>query len=216
MCNTINDSSAQSCSYCGYIFENVAPVDAGSFPSQRDAAPTNVLSQPDATASPSYSTTAQSGLVPVFVVKSSWRDRNHLPSLIFGIIITAVYIVLYLPFYASANYNIGSFIFLIFPFLFILPAFTSNRTFEFYENSLTIRGIGSVKEIPYSEISAVSTVRGRTFIQLKNSWRAIRLQGTIKSNTAGQDPYEWLSNKIKAENPPEAPSDTSAQDSTPQ
>jgi hypothetical protein len=213
MCNTVNDSSAQSCKYCGYIFEDVSPASTpSSVSSAGEISPQNVITPPEgAIPSTIYKSPSFQSSAPVFVVSSSWRDRRNLTSIIIGAVLAIFYIVSDLPAISGSGFSVTSLIFLIFPALFIVPAFLSSRTYEFYDNVLVIKGVGSNREIPYSQISAVSNYRGAIVLQLSNQWRQIRVQGKIKSNTSGVDLPAWLNQKVKPQQPPD-PDKSSAQD----
>jgi hypothetical protein len=209
MCNTVNDDSAESCKYCGYIFEGVSTARSAT-----EALNVNTSAaqdtQPDTIprARSRNSSIIPSGSSATFVLKSSWKDRRNLPSVIVGVLLAAFYIIINLPFSYGSSFSAETLIFLIIPVLFVLPAFTSNKTYEFFDNSVVISGIGSRREIPYSEVASVAEVRGRIYLQLKNQWRQIRVQGNTISNTSGQELAEWLSKKIKAGQTKESESDS--------
>ncbi len=215
MCNTVNDSTAQSCKYCGYIFEDVSPTGTTSSVSTAgEISPQNVVTPPEGPIPvSSYQSPSFQSSAPVFVVSSSWRDRRNLTSIIIGAVLAVFYIVSDLPIITGSGFSVTSLVFLIFPALFILPAFLSSRTYEFYDNALVIRGVGSNREIPYSQISAVSNYRGALVLQLNNQWRQVRVQGKIKSTTVGVDLPTWLNQKIKPQQSPDS-SKSSSQDTT--
>jgi hypothetical protein len=208
MCNTVNDSAAESCTYCGYIFEDVAAKKSLSSPNGvSEAAPTNVVQNNPAPANRSFASTPTENnpSSAVFVVKSSWKDRRNIPSIIIAVLVILFYVASYVPAIESSSLSPVSLIFLVIPFVFILPLITNNKTFEFYDSYLSISGLGSHQTIPYSEIISVNNYRGRILIQLKNTWRQVRVQGTVVSNSTGQDLVAWLNQKIKKE--PEEGSD---------
>ncbi len=193
MCNTVNDASAESCKYCGYLFEdsslnriqvtpNVAP--------QNVVPPSGVAVQPVASSPVPRPQTS----TPVFVISKSWKDKRNL-----GSFIVPIFLVILILF--SGGFDVFSLLFLIVPVVFILPIFLSNKTFEFYENSLIVSGgRGMQQQIQYSDISEVKPNQrsGNSFyLVLKNQWRGILIQGTLKAKTIDADPFTWLSRKIQ-------------------
>jgi hypothetical protein len=111
------------------------------------------------------------------------------------------YLGINFPLFSAGSVSYETLIFLIIPVLLVMPIFTSSKTYEFYDNSLIIYGLRSEQKISYTEISSVNNIRGRVLLQFKNQWRQIRIQGTIRSNSSGQDLSEWLSQKIKTSKP---------------
>lgn len=199
MCNTVNDSSAESCKYCGYIFEDVSTSNTtSSRPALTDIAPENVVDEPALSTPQSgfgSSVSQATGSAPVFVLKSSWKDRTNLPRVILGLALSVFYILLNVPVFAGGAYSLYNLVFLVILIPFLLPIVTANKTYEFFDNSLVIRGVGSNRDIPYSEISGVTNVRGRIYLQMKNQFRQVRVQGVVKSNTSGMDLVPWLNQK---------------------
>lgn len=200
MCDTVNDSQAESCKYCGYIFEDVASESPRVAPSNAsDVAPANVARNDTGTQNQSFNsfTPEINTSTAAFVIKNSWKDRRNIPSLIIAVLVILFYVANYVPAIQSGSFSAEDLIFLVIPVIFILPLITVNKTFEFYADHLSVNGLGSHQTILYTQIDSVTSYRGRTILQLKDTWRQIRIQGNVKSNSTGQDLVTWLNQKIK-------------------
>jgi hypothetical protein len=194
MCNTLNDQNAQSCKYCGYIFEDYSNTRTDNSPSPQWEQP-SIDNFPPPTAdtftepsSPTVSTSA-----PLFVV-----SKSLLGSILPGII----YLVFILLFTTASGFSVYS---LGVVALFILIAFIPNlftpRKYEFYDNSLRINKIiGKDSEISYSESEIHDQPmkrRPRIILTVVGQRRTIVIPGNPSNAQLGEDLNQFLQKKLK-------------------
>ena len=218
MCNTLNDQNAQSCKYCGYIFENFNTnlLDAAtsssnisppaSFSTQLPLSESTTISTQSEGTTSSFSTipAAQSTIstgTPLYVVSRS----------IFTALLPALHYLLVFTFLGFISFSISSVLYLAFFIVIALvPTLFSPRRYEFYDNSLKVHKIvGGDTEHSYSDMTLYG-VRGigrRSQITLVVTGKrgATVIPGNPINQELGKDLYQFLETKLKKYNPkPEA------------
>jgi len=203
MCGTMNDQNAQSCSFCGYIFEDFGSgtVSSGSASSSNDTSASiqndNINKVPtpadQVSTIPSSTSTVSTGS-PLFVVTRSFL-ATILPSLIYLFLIFAVGI------YSGFSYY-SILLVVLFLIIAVLPSLFSPRRFEFYDNSLkTHKIIGGDAEIPYSSLTMLdSPIRGRSqqiALSVAGQRRPIVINKNPKNQDLGVDLRQFLTSKLK-------------------
>jgi hypothetical protein len=203
MCGTQNDQNAESCKYCGYIFENFSSPGVSapgwSRPKQEQAPSANLdLAQPSDAAStfPSTPTMIPTGSA-LFVV-----SRSLLTSLL-----PAIFYLAFIIFTnAISSLDILS-IALIAVFFLIaaVPVLFTPRKYEFYEGSLRIhKTVGRDSEIPYSNLMLYDVTMGRRqqiVLSVEGQRRQILIPGNPKNQELGQDLKQFLEQRVKKYNP---------------
>jgi hypothetical protein len=210
MCGTENPKNAQTCKFCGYIFENFdtgqidtsnknVPAALNQVPSSRNedssAEPGSEEKFPDMTASSSTVPIPTMGSgAPAFVVSKSVLS-SILPSI--------VYLVFILVFTTSAGISIYSLaITLIFIAVALVPVLFSPRRFEFYDDEVKVhKTIGGDTLIPYSDIAYNYAQRGnRSQVVLSSISRRMRplvVPGNPANKDLGMDLNQFLEKKVR-------------------
>ncbi len=207
MCASQNDVGAQSCKFCGYLFEDysstgVTTPNSYSVSKQEEAktskledSKTQNLTTEDTEPTPitSFSASTVSGLSPLFVTSRS----------MFGSILPAV---IYLLFFASLGsfsslniFNVA--LIAIFVLIVIVPVLTTPRKYEFYDHSLRIHKIvGGDSEIPYSELKLYDipsrSRRQRIILSIAGRSRPISIPGNPENKNLGQNLYQFLERNL--------------------
>jgi hypothetical protein len=206
MCNTQNDQSAQSCKYCGYIFEDFSTatttgVNTSSLSSSTQ--PESFESTIPAPRAPDFSTipAAQSTVStgsPLFVVTRSLLG-SFLPALLYLLVFT---------FLGLITFSISSIIYIaFFVIIAIVPTLFSPRKYEFYDSSLRIHKIiGGDTEYPYSEITLYGSRgagrRSQIILTVTGKRGGITIPGNPTNQELGKDLNQFLETKVKKNNPP--------------
>jgi hypothetical protein len=200
MCGTINDARAQSCTFCGYLFEDygtgtVSPPKAES-QVVSDSAPASPPSPMEQNPAPSASYTSPiiSGGAPLFLVSKSLLS-TVIPSLIYLVFIGFVGL--------SSGFSIYTIVLIVF-FLIValVPALLAPRRFEFYDDSLKIqKTIGGTSETPYSGMTLLdSPARGRSqqiVLSVTGQRRAIVIPKNPTNQNLNMDLKQFLTGKLK-------------------
>jgi hypothetical protein len=200
----MNDQSAQSCSFCGYLFEDFATGAAvnstspsknnveNDKPGELNTVPNSFEQSADST---SFTPASNSGQSPYFVVKKS----------IFSSIASmVVYLGFLLLVSVSSGFSIYSVaLVLVFILVSIIPNLYTPRRYEFYDSSMVMhRTVGADKEIPYSELSFLDSPMGggRQQIVLSQSGgqrrRPIIIGKNPSSEQLGMDLKTFLNMKL--------------------
>lgn len=212
MCGTMNDQNAQSCSFCGYIFEDfgTGTVDSRSGPKtysepvvENDL--NTVPTLPDQTSVPSATSSVSTGSA-LFVVTRSFL-ATILPALIYLFLIFTVGIY--------SGFSIISLILVVlFLVIAVIPSLFTPRRFEFFDSTLKIhKTIGGDSEIPYSELTILeSPVRGRSqqiVLSATGQRRPIIVGKNPRNENLGMDLRQFLNSKLKKPDSKTATEDTS-------
>ncbi len=206
MCGTQNDQNAQSCKYCGYLFEDFGTTGADtpsfSAPLQTPQEPTvyNVATSSE-TNPPSAlpdSTPSMSSDSPLFVVSRS-LIASVVPSIIYLAFVAAIGL------FTLSLYAIG---YLAFFFLIaFVPALFSPRKYEFFDSSLRIhKTIGGDSDIAYSDLTLYDSRTGRRpriVLSAAGQRRSIIISGNPTNSQLGQSLSQFLEGKLKKYNPKE-------------
>ncbi len=206
MCGTMNDQNAQSCSFCGYLFEDYgtgtvtgmspSPVTTGTTDNNLNAVPEP--SNLDATPLSSYTSPSSSpaalGGTALYVVSKSLLG-SIIPALVYLFLIGSIGL-----FSGFSYYSI--FLVVIFMLIAIVPGLFSPRRFEFYDNYLkTHKTIGGDSEIQYSELSLADyPTRGRSqqiVLSVAGQRRPIILGKNPTNQQLGMDLRQFLNSKLK-------------------
>ena len=201
MCGTINDASAQSCSFCGYLFEDygtgtVNPPKTSQSQVAENQFNTSSQDQ-EPTSIPSVSTSANPGIsseTAVFVVSRS----------ILSTIVPSLAYLLFIGFVGlSSGFSLYTILLIgFFLVVALVPALLAPRRFEFYDDSLKIhKTIGGDSEIPYSELSLVEYSPRARGQQIVLSATGRRRPIVIPKNPTNQglnmDLKQFLTGKLK-------------------
>ncbi len=215
MCGTVNDANAQSCTFCGYLFEDygtgtVTPP-RGDASSVSENSLKNIPPPMDETSEPpvaSYtSSTMPSTGTPLYLVSRSLVS-TIVPSLVYLVFIGFVGLASGFSLYTLA-------LVAFFLIVALVPALFTPRRFEFYDDSLKIhKTIGGDSEIPYSQLSMVDySPRGRgNQIVLSSSGqrRPIVIPKNPTNQNLNMDLKQFLTGKLKKSPTPGAAGDTNA------
>ena len=200
MCGTLNDQTAQSCSFCGYLFENFGTGASGS-------------SSDLLTANSSLSTSGELNTVPDVQNSSSNTTSSTSPggspvfavgkSLLGTIVPSLVYLVAIIALGSFSGFSLYSLVLVLF-FLIVavVPALTTPRRFEFYDDSLKVhKTIGGDSEYPYSEVTMLDFPSRRGTQQIALSVTGQRRPLIIGKNPTneqlGMDLKQFLNSKLK-------------------
>jgi hypothetical protein len=227
MCGTKNDGNAQTCKFCGYIFENFSSSQLNTTDKYESTTinqvppPSEVLStstdstaatQPSDLSSTDPFSTISSG-TPAFVAKKS---------IISSIIPSLAYLAFILFATASSGFSLYSLgIILFFILVFTLPTLVSPRRFEFYDDRLVLhKTIGADKVIPYSDLTFNYVQRGRrsqiVLSSISGKVRQLLIPGNPMNKDMGMDLRQFLEKKVKSPGAPQKPagSDNASSSST--
>ncbi len=190
MCNTMNDSNVEACTYCGYIFEdfvtknNQTQIPSSKFKREPQAEIPSV--------SAGIPTTEGS---PVFVASTS---------LLSALVPLAFYIAIGFFAFSSGAGAISIALFAFIVVFAVIPLLNAPRKFEFYDDSLKIhRTLRGITVIPYSDITISEFSSGfrkstRTYLSIKGRRRPIALPGNPTSKELGVDLKQWLTQKLQS------------------
>jgi len=213
----MNDQNAQSCTFCGYLFENYGTGtvnNSSSFPSTQPSS-SELNTVPDSTIQNSSSSTpfsSTSGTTPLYVVSKSILG-TIIPSLVYLVLITAVGLF--------SSFNLYSIVLVLFFVLVaVVPALMSPRRFEFYDSSLKVhKTIGGDSEYQYSDISIVDYPGRRGNQQIVLSVSGARRPLVISKNPTNQqlglDLKTFLTSKLKKPVTPENPANPNSENQDP-
>ena len=197
MCNTLNAQDAQSCKYCGYIFEDFSNTGTSNTtpPQWPQPSSNNFAATPPADAIPNQPTVSTGS--PLFVV-----SRSMLSSLAPGI----VYLVFVAIFSVASGFSIYSLgVIVIFILVATVPVLFTPRKYEFYDGSLRItKIIGGTSEIPYSDLEIQDYPmkrRPRIILSVAGQRRSIIIPGNPTSAELGEDLNQFLHKKLKRYDP---------------
>lgn len=201
MCGTMNDANVQSCTFCGYLFENYG---------------TGTVSGPKAnqTADPSLNTVQpqpDQNVPPVSGSYSSISPGTSLYTVSRSLVGSLIPALLYLFFIGSvglfSGFNIYSILLVVFFVLVaVIPALYTPRLFEFYDDHLRIhKTVGKDSEIPYSDLTMVDNpvrARGQQIVlSASGQRRPIVISKNPSNQQLGMDLKTFLNSKLK-KNPP--------------
>jgi hypothetical protein len=226
MCGTKNDSGAQACKFCGYIFENFTTNQLNTTDKYESSTINQVPPPSDALSTPKVN----AGLPQAADLSSSTISTDPYSSMTSGtplfvarksIVSSLVPSIAYLAFILFATvssgfslYSLG--IILFFILVFTLPTLFSPRKFEFYDDRLVLhKTIGADKVIPYSDLTYNFVQRGRrsqiVLSSISGKIRQVLIPGNPTNKEMGMDLRQFLDKKLK---PPSTTKDaTSANDS---
>jgi len=200
MCGTVNDQSAQSCTFCGYLFEDygtgtVSPPKA-SAQVENDIKPNTSPLTVDQNSAPmnTYAPSAMSGGAPLYLVSKSLLS-SVVPALVYLVFIGFVGL--------SSGFSLYTILLIVFFMVVALvPALLSPRRFEFYEDSLKIhKTIGGDSEVMYSNLTMVDyPTRGRNpqiVLSAEGQRRPIVIAKNPTNQNLGMDLKQFLTTKLK-------------------
>jgi hypothetical protein len=200
MCGTVNDQSAQSCTFCGYLFEDygtgtVSPPKAAS-PVENDNKLNAMPLSTDQNSVPknTYAPSAMSTGAPLYLVSKSLLS-SVVPALVYLIFIGFVGLSS-----GFSLYTIGLIAF--FMVIALVPALLSPSRFEFYEDSLKVhKTIGGDSEVMYSNLTLVDyPTRGRSpqiVLSAEGQRRPIVIGKNPTNQNLGMDLKQFLTTKVK-------------------
>lgn len=204
MCGTLNDQNAQSCSFCGYLFEDYSTTNLNQPTSQQQRTPSTLpaygdttapAKMPEQTPAPSQAYTSDSSGSPLFTVnRSIWG--TIIPSVIYLILVSALGLF--------SSFSLYSIVLVVFFLLIaVVPALFSPRRFDFYEDSMKVhKTIGGDAEYPYTSVSMVEypNMRRQTRSVVLNvtGQRGQFVLGKNPTNQQlGMDLRQFLTQKLK-------------------
>ena len=206
MCNTLNEQDAQSCKYCGYIFEdfsNSTVINPSPMPEQQP--PSDSFSPLPIDTTPIQPTISTGSAL--FTVSKS----------IFSSLVPGIIYLLFVALISSASgfsiYSLG--VIVIFILVALAPILFAPRNYEFYDDSLRItKIIGNATNIPYADLEIrdyPSNRRPRIILSVVGKRRSIIIPGNPTSAQLGEDLNQFLHKKLKNYNTKsQPPSDASA------
>lgn len=214
MCDTMNDQNAQSCKYCGYIFEDFSNTSVSNItPQQWQQPSSNIFSSPPPTDAIPIQPTASTGS-PLFII-----SKSILSSLAPGI----VYLVFVAIFSTASGFSVYSLgVIVIFILVAAVPVLFTPRKYEFYDGSLRItKIIGGASEISYSDLEIHDYPmkrRPRIILSTIGPRRSIIIPGNPTNGELGEDLNQFLRKKLRKygtqQSTPSSDSSTSADDNT--
>ena len=209
MCGTMNDQNAQSCKYCGYLFENLSSPgvktssSSSYFPSaqekeQQPPSNSNIFPPPSASDTfgiPQSSTTFTGS--PLFVVSRS---------LLASIAPAIIYLVFISSFTSITNFDPFSIVLLaVFILVAILPVLFTPRKYEFHDGLLRIHKIiGGDSEFSYSDMAIYDYSIGRRpriLLSVAGRRGPLVIPGNPMNKELGEDLNQFLSKKLKKYTP---------------
>lgn len=206
MCGTMNDQNAQSCSFCGYLFEDYgtgtvnqsAPQNTSpqSTPLGTENTPIDTgLNKIPETSNriPTLPSISSTGSSPLFVVSRSILG-TLVPSIIYLFLIAALGLF--------STFNLYSIILvLVFVLFALVPSLMSPRRFEFYDGSMKVHKIiGGDSEYSYSNMSMLDYgARGRSqqmVLSVAGQRRPLVIGKNPKNSELGIDLKQFLNSKL--------------------
>ncbi len=208
MCGTMNKERAQSCKYCGYLFEDPSnqsvwtSTNSGYPPSQQkeEQPPSSIATIPPASASDGFhippSSTTLSGS-PLFVVSKP---------LLASILPSIGYLVFFLLLSSITTISFDSIALIaVFVLILFLPVLFTPRKYEFYDSSVRIhKTIGGDSEILYSEMAIYDRPIGRRpkiFLSVPGRRGPMAIPGNPMNKELGEDLNQFLRKKVKKYTP---------------
>ena len=206
MCGTMNDQSAQSCTFCGYLFEDYGTGTVSATPAKSEAnlkVDQNLNTVPPSTSEGvnpgSYASTPVSTGTALYVVKKSLLT-SIVPALIYLFFIGSVGLF--------SGYDLYSILLVVFLVLVaVVPALFAPRRFEFYDDSMKIHKIvGKESEISYSNLTLLDyPARGRgqqVVLSAAGQRRPLVIGKNPTNQSLGMDLKQFLNSKLKKPLPP--------------
>ena len=210
MCGTMNDQTAQSCSFCGYLFEDYGTGTVNqSSPPKMDSTSTSDLNTVPETQNPASTGTFTSTTgAPLFVVGRSILGAL-VPSIAYLVFIVAIAL-----FSAFSLYSVVLVLFFIVAA--VIPSLMAPRRFEFYDDSLKVhKTIGRDSEFPYSSVSMLDYPnRGRRqqmVLSVVGQRRPLIIGKNPSNAQLGMDLKQFLNSKL---NKPKSGSSSEQENST--
>ncbi len=203
MCGTSNDKNAQSCKYCGFLFEDFASsgIRTGSASTNPFPPPTQEQQPQSINAIPAPSVTDTFGMpTPITSIGAPLYTVSK--SLLGSIVPSIVYLVFILFVTATTTFSLFSVAFItIFILISILPALFTSRKYEFFETSLRMHKIiGGDSEIPYTALEVRDYRAGRRpqiVLLAAGQKRPIVISGNPTNKELGLDLNQFLGKKLK-------------------
>ncbi|HXQ91841.1 MAG TPA: hypothetical protein VN739_02465 [Nitrososphaerales archaeon] len=192
----MNDQGAQSCGYCGYLFENFSTPVLSASDNEKpiQPSPLNTIAPPsDQEFSTTYPSSSVSSASPLFVV-----SRSLLASILPGITYLLFIVVI------SSISSVSVFSLLLIVLLIavsVIPILFSPRRYEFFDNSLRIHKIiGGDSEFQYSDLTMYDSPtrrRAQLVLSAVGQKRPIVIQGNPMNKELGMDLKQFLSSRLK-------------------
>ena len=194
MCDTLNDSGAQTCKSCGYIFEDFSSTVMSNPPQWEKPWGTNTSTPAanDFSVPPTISTGS-----PIFLVsKSLLRFLGQ------GIVYL-LFIALFTLGTSISVYSLG--VIGLFILIAFAPLLFTTRKYEFFDDSLRMsKVIGGSSEIPYSDLEILDYSKGRKpqiILETMGQRRRILIPGNPTNAVLGEDLNQFLQKKLKKYDP---------------
>ena len=204
MCGTSNDQNAQSCKYCGFLFEDFGNAGirtsgdrSNPIPPPQQEQPPSINTIPSREDNFGMSTSPTSTGTPLFTVSKS---------LLGSIVPSIVYLVFILFVTTTTSFSLLSVAFIaIFILISVLPALFTPRKYEFYDSLLRMHKIiGGDSDIPYTSLEVRDYRAGRRpqiALLSAEQKRPIVIPGNPANKELGEDLNQFLSKKLKKSNP---------------
>lgn len=214
MCSTQNDYSAQSCKFCGYLFENytISGANPPNYNSNsswetKSTTETKVETEDQMSAPTSPNHTAISGSSPLFMATRPLLS-SILPAVIYLLILAS------LGSFSSLNIFTISLI-AVFILIVAVPILTAPRKYMFFENSLLIhKFVGSDKKLLYSDLTLYDLPPGfkrpRIVLGVAGHTRPIGIPGNPTNKDLGESLYQFLEKSLKKQDNRNDPNQHSA------
>ena len=217
MCETQNDQSAQSCKYCGYIFEDFNTTGADALNTSSSMTTQDHI-EPEINTSPPPVETNSIPAAPITPsIFSSGSAIFTVTRSLFGSIVPAIIYFLLIASLGLLTLSLSAIFYIVFFVLIaFLPVLFTPRKYQFYETSLTIHKIiGRDTELPYSSVSLYEPVRGgrksQVILAPEGHKRAMIIPGNPTNDALGLDLKQFLEKRLKRYDP-KPPSDRASQE----
>ena len=227
MCGTLNDQNAQSCKYCGYLFEDYSSTAGGGVQSSASSPQSGRWQAPApdvSTIPPIEPSTATPSTASMPSPSSSSMDSfQQAPSsatstatngtalfvvnrsLLSSLVPSLAYLVFLLLINGLTSFDIVSVgLLVVFALIAVVPVLFSPRKYEFYDNALRIHKIvGGDIEIPYSDLTLYdspaqqSRRREQIVLQQTGKGRPLVIPGNPTNSQLGQNLKQFLGTKLK-------------------
>ena len=207
MCDTLNDSNAQTCKSCGYIFEDFSTTGVSNPPQWEKSWGTSTA--PPAANDFSIPPTISTGS-PLFLV-----SKSLLRSLGQGIVYL-LFIAIFTLGTSISVYSLG--VIALFILIAFAPPLFTTRKYEFFDNSLRMsKVIGGSSEIAYSDLEILDYSKGRRpqiILATVGQRRRIMIPGNPTNGALGEDLNQFLQKKLKKYDPHSGEQSTASSDAT--
>ena len=211
MCGTINDPNAQSCKYCGYIFEDYAVGSSGVALNSSASQPNPAQLPSFEAGSPQQSSATEEPMPTIMTGRKETTDPTGIagnPSFVVtrslvGSLVPALGYLVFISLFGAFSISdpISIVLIAVFALIVILPVLFSPRKYEFSDSNLRIHKIiGGDSEIPYSEMTLIDMPSGRRpqiALQSEGQRRPMVIPGNPENKEIVQNLKQFLETRVR-------------------